>query len=237
MEGMHELALVMPVYNEEGCINDVIKAWHDEFARLAIDFIMIILDDGSKDGTRQKLSAFASDSRILIIEKENSGHGPTIIRGYNEAVGFADWIFQVDSDDEIKPCHFPDMWTVRNDYDALFGIRKNRRQTFERKFISFISRMIVNFLFGPGVNDVNVPYRLIRSRILRQIIAQIPRDVFAPNVLISGAVNALQARICNMAVPAETRKTGTVSIVRWTLWKAALKAFCQTIELSQKLKP
>jgi dolichol-phosphate mannosyltransferase len=236
MGGRHELALVMPVYNEEGCINDVVKSWHDEFARLDIDFIMIILDDGSNDGTRQKLSTFASNSRIFIIEKENSGHGPTILRGYHKAVGLADWIFQVDSDDEIRPCYFSDIWIRRNDYDGLFGIRINRRQTLERKFISFISRMIINFLFSPGVNDVNVPYRLIRSQILRQVITQMPINTFAPNVIISGAVTALQAKICNLAVIAETRKTGTVSIARWKLWKTALKSFCQTIKLSRKFK-
>lgn len=230
------LALVMPVYNEEECIIDVVKAWRDEFDRLGIDFTMILLNDGSKDRTKDKLATFAGEGRITIINKENSGHGPTILQGYHKAVDLADWVFQTDSDNEMKPDYFPELWNRRCDYAALFGVRANRKQNIGRRIISSASRATVRIFFGSGVADVNTPYRLMRSAALKQIVAQIPSDTFAPNVLISGMFAASKANIYNCQVPHEDRKTGSVSIMKWRLWKSAFRSFWQTIRVFRKFK-
>jgi dolichol-phosphate mannosyltransferase len=111
----------------------------------------------------------------------------------------------------------------------VFGIRSGRQQAADRKLISGISRLIVRWLFGRGVADVNVPYRLMRSCYLRQAIEQIPADTFAPNVIIAGAFARAGLRIANVPVPHEGRKTGQVSIMKWKLWKAAARAFRQTL--------
>lgn len=224
-----ELGLVMPVYNEEECIVDVVESWRKELSRLNIDYMMIILNDGSRDGTTEALKCFAGDERITIINKENSGHGPTILLGYFKAVQMAQWVFQCDSDNEMKPQHFSGLWEKRERFDALFGVRKSRRQNFGRSFISFVSRLTVRLLFGDGVIDVNNPYRLMRSDVLNKIIEQIPKNTFAPNLIISGALAKARMRIYNHPVPHQGRKTGAVSIRKLKLWKAAMTAFLQTI--------
>jgi dolichol-phosphate mannosyltransferase len=224
-----ELAVVMPVYNEEACINEVVSSWHDVLSGLGINFIMIILNDGSRDQTETKLVQFSGNPRIKVINKKNSGHGPTILEGYHMGVDLAEWVFQVDSDDEMKPRFFNELWSRRQGFDALFGFRQDREQSLSRSFISFVSRMTVGIVFGKGIRDVNTPYRLMRSRILREIIPRIPDDTFAPNIIISGEIAASGAHIYNHAVLHEGRKTGTVSIVKWKLWKAVFKSFLQTI--------
>lgn len=232
-----ELALVMPVYNEQACIVDVVSSWRDAFAELGIDFLMIVLNDGSTDGTAAVLEAFASDERIDVVNKPNSGHGPTILTGYRRAVTLADWVFQCDSDDEMKPTHFAELWSRRDSHDALFGVRKDREQSFARAIISTTSRMTVRLLYGRSVVDVNTPYRLIRASLLEQIVAQIPKDTFAPNIIISGALAYAGVRIGNRPVPHEGRKTGTVSIVKWKLVKAAIRSFWQTLRCRPKIRP
>ncbi len=224
-----DLALVMPVYNEEACIVRVVESWRAVLSHLGMDFRMIVLNDGSSDGTQDALAAFAGDERIEVINKENSGHGPTILMGYYRAVELADWVFQCDSDDEMKAEHFPDLWEKRETYDALFGVREGRRQNLARKFISVCSRLTVGLLFGKGVTDVNTPYRLIRANLLKQILAYIPYDTFAPNVVISGTLAKAGVRIYEQPVPHELRKTGSVSILRWKLWRGAVKSFWQTL--------
>lgn len=231
------LALVMPVYNEEACIAAVVAAWRDLFTSLAIDFRMIILNDGSRDGTAEALAPLGEDPRIEIINKTNSGHGPTILAGYARAVKAADWVFQCDSDDEMKPEHFSRLWEKREAHDALFGVRTGREQNAGRKLISVVSRGTVRLLFGGGVDDVNTPYRLMRAPLLEQIIAQIPPDTFAPNVIISGAFARAGVRIYNEPVPHEQRRTGTVSIVKWKLWKSAIRSFLQTLRCRPRIKP
>ena len=227
---MLDVALVMPVYNEEACIANVVRSWHLMLSGLNVDFQMIVLNDGSRDGTREALSAFANEKRIRVVNKPNSGHGPTILTGYREAVGIAEWVFQCDSDDEMKADHFPELWRVRDPCDAVFGFRQGRHQNVARKIISACSRLTVHLLFGRAVTDVNTPYRLMRASAIKEIIAALPDDSFAPNIIISGALASSGARICNCPVPHEGRRTGSVSIVKWRLWKAALKSFRQTLQ-------
>ena len=89
----HELALVMPVYNEEACVAGVVRAWLEVLGGLGIDFRMIVLNDGSRDRTAEVLAQYAGDARIEAVNKPNSGHGPTILEGYRRAVELADWVF------------------------------------------------------------------------------------------------------------------------------------------------
>jgi hypothetical protein len=77
-------------------------------------------------------------------------------------------VFQCDSDDEMKPDSFPKFSESRDQFDALFGIRSDRRQNLARKIISFCSRTTVRVMFGGTVSDVNVPYRLMRAGQLRE---------------------------------------------------------------------
>lgn len=225
----HELALVMPVYNEEACIVAVVESWHAELTRLGINFLIIVLNDGSRDATQERLAQFVGNPRIQIINKANSGHGPTILEGYQRAVEQAQWVFQIDSDDEMTAEHFESLWNKREGYVALFGCRLGRQQNPGRSLISAISRMSVSLLYGSGVHDVNTPYRLIRSGLLKQIVLTIPAATFAPNILISGVLAASRLPICNLPVPHEGRKSGQVSMVKWRLFKAAVRSLLQTV--------
>jgi glycosyltransferase involved in cell wall biosynthesis len=192
-----ELTVVMPVYNEEACIAKVLQSWHEVLRELRIDFMIMALNDGSTDGTENVLRQFRTNDHFQIINKKNSGHGPTILTGYHEAVEQSEWVFQVDSDDEMSPEYFHELWNRRHGHDALV--------------------------------DVNTPYRLIRSSLLREIIRGIPADTFAPNLIITGMLARSRARIYNFPVRHEGRKTGTASIVKWKLWRAAGRSFFQTI--------
>lgn len=230
-----ELALVMPVYNEQDCIAEVVQSWKAMLSRLGIRYQLIVLNDGSKDRTAERLAAFDGDAAVEVVNKQNSGHGPTILEGYRMAVERAEWVFQCDSDDEMRAEHFPKLWNQRQAYDVLFGIRSGREQNAGRKLISAVSRLTVRTLFGAGVQDVNTPYRLMRAATLKQIVGQIPADTFAPNVIISGAFAQAGLRICNLPVPHEGRRTGAVSIVKWRLWKAAFRSFGQTLRCRPRI--
>ena len=224
---MFDLALVMPVYNEEGCITETLHDWIQALEGLAIRYRIIALNDGSTDDTGTLLDSFSSFPQVEIVHHVNCGHGPTILTGYRRAVALAEWVFQCDSDGEMPASHFNALWAQREDFDALFGYREGRRQGPGRKLISACSRLAVKLLFGKGVRDVNVPYRLMRSTCLERIIPQIPDTTFAPNVIISGAFSKAKLRLANVSVPFQPRRTGTVSIAKWKLWKAAFRSFWQ----------
>lgn len=226
---MKQLAVVMPVYNEADCIAQVVTEWYDTLDSLGIDFVMIVLDDGSRDTTGEVLTRFSNDQRIMVIRKQNSGHGPTILMGYHMAVDMAEWVFQTDSDNEMPAAYFPNLWVQRDQWDAVMGYRHGRCQGFGRRCISLVAGCTTGLLYGRAIKDVNAPYRLIRSHLLKSLIARIPDNTFAPNVIISGALAIMKARICNVPVPHENRRTGAVSIVKWRLVKAACRSFLQTL--------
>ena len=227
----YDIAIVMPVYNEAECIADVVTSWIDTLSSLDMRFLILLFNDGSTDGTFKVLKQFNNHQGVCVVHQKNSGHGPTILKGYQMAQELSDWVFQCDSDDEMKALYFPELWWRRMDYDALFGIRHNRLQSAGRKLISALSRVTIKLLFGKRVSDVNVPYRLIKAEILKKAIANIPNDIFAPNIIISGIIVKQGCKIYEKAIPHEHRKTGRVSLVQFKLWKMAFKSFVQTVHV------
>ena len=230
MTEKRQLAIVMPVYNEEKCIAGSLSAWIEVLAQLNVDYEFHVVNDGSTDGTGKVLAQFRADERIKVLDKANSGHGPAILAGYNIAIDRASWLFQTDSDMEIAASHFVDMWRNKDGYDAVMGIRIGRQQAISRKLISALSRICVRWLYAPGVIDVNVPYRLMHADILRPILPTLPKDTFAPNIIISGVLSLEEARILNCPVIHSGRKTGLASLIRWRMWKAAWRSFLQLVK-------
>lgn len=226
-----ELTVVMPVFNEQEAIGQVLTSWSEQLEALGIDYEIRVFDDGSKDATLQVITEAAErNPRIIARSHTNCGHGPTIYRGYSEAEG--EWVFQTDSDDEMKPGSFPLLWNSRANADFLIGYRQNRVSPLPRQIITLISRVTVYLLFGLGMRDVNSPYRLIRREHLHRMLKRIPSQTFAPNVSLSGLAIREKLRILQFPVPHEGRKTGTVSIMKWKLWKVAFQSFMETVRIA-----
>jgi len=96
--------------------------------------------------------------------------------------------------------------------------------------ISLFSRLTVRIFFGVGVTDVNVPYRLMRSDILKNIIQQILNNIFAPNIIISGVFSREKLRVYEKSVIHHNRQTGKPSLMKWKLMISSIKSFFQTIK-------
>ncbi len=225
------LCVIMPVYNEEAAIGGVLQKWDYALGQLGIDYIIRPYNDGSKDASLRVMTDFARNHpRVEVRDKKNGGHGHTILTGYQEAAhdGF-DWIFQIDSDDEMGPEMFDDLWSRRGAYDFLVGIRDGRIQALPRKIVSFVSRLCVKVFYGKSVWDVNSPYRLMRVSAFKDLYGAIPLTTFAPNVILSGLATRYRMRCFETKVPQHDRTTGEVSIKKWKLLKAAMRSFRQTV--------
>ena len=223
-----ELSIVMPVYNEAAAIRDVLLEWIAEVEPLGVEYELVVLDDGSRDGTHDALQAMAADHRALrVLRHANRGHGPTILRGYEEARGA--WVLQIDSDGEIPAHGFADVWRERERYDLVIGRRTDRTSTAIRRLVSAASRASVRVLFGRGIDDVNVPYRLFRASSLRELTAQLPGDLFAPNVILSGLAVRHGLRIRQVPVVHVPRRQGASSLDRFKVLRPAARSLRQTI--------
>ncbi|MBL4604342.1 MAG: hypothetical protein JKY02_01350, partial [Flavobacteriaceae bacterium] len=169
-----------------------------------------------------------SNQQLVVIDKPNSGHGPTILKGYKENLD-AQWLFQIDSDDELKVDEFEKFWIARHDFDFLIGHRIHRDSPLPRIITTAISRLTVGFFYGNRVKDVNAPFRLMRTSKFRDDVVKIPDNTFAPNLIISGVANIRKLRIKQLNVVHHSRVTGEVSIKKWKLFKAAFESLVQTI--------
>jgi dolichol-phosphate mannosyltransferase len=234
--GRLDLSVVVPVYNEGERIVRVMRSWMGMLASENVEFRMVVLNDGSTDDTSSQLEVFKDDYGVEVIERGHVGRGPTVLAGYKRAVELADWVFQCDSNGEIKPDHFPMLWRSRKKFDALFGVRSERSQALSRRIVNACCNLTVRMLYGRGVKDANTPYRLIRASLLRQILDQIPPNTFAPNAIISGAVVKARARIMNHPVYCAPREKARSSLARWKLLRSSILAFWQTLRCRPRVR-
>jgi glycosyltransferase involved in cell wall biosynthesis len=227
-----ELSVVMPVFNEEAAIEAVVTDWLSRLESLDVAYELIVLDDGSTDATGAVLARLASAAPALhVIRHANRGHGPTVLRGY--ALTRGSWVFQVDSDGEIPSDEFPQHWTRRESYDVVIGRRTNRAMPLVRRGVSVMSRVSVQLLFGRGIHDVNVPYRLMRGALLRDVVQTLPADLFAPNVVLSGLAVRRGWRILEIPVAHVGRRHGQSSLGRLNVLRPAARSLWQTIRMAR----
>jgi glycosyltransferase involved in cell wall biosynthesis len=225
----------MPAYNEEATIGDVVVGWDDAFSQLGVPCELRVYDDGSRDATGTLLERVARERpRVVAVRQANAGHGPTILRGYREARG--EWVFQVDSDDEMRPDAFPAVWSRRDDADLVLGYRTGRNAALGRRVITGIAAFTVRLLFGRRVRDVNTPFRLYRRSALTRLLPMVPADAFAPNVILTGLALRTGLRVVEVPVPHHHRRAGTSSIVRFRLWSAAARSFAQTVGVAWRAR-
>ncbi len=228
---MKDLVVIIPAYNEEEIIGYVVKDWHSKLTSLKINFKLVVYDDGSQDNTYSIIEKVAKEHINIVAEtKKNSGHGPTILKGYKNYLDNAKWIFQVDADNEMSSKNFNLLWDKRDEFDFLIGSRDNRQQPLSRKLVSLISRMIINLFYGSSIKDVNSPYRLMKSLKFKRLFLQIPNNTFAPNLIISGYVSLSNLKYYQVKIKHDNRVTGKVSIKKWKLFKAAFRSMLQTVK-------
>ena len=184
-----ELAIVVPVYNEEASIEGVVAEWTKVLGSLGISYCFVLVNDGSKDGTLNVLARLASErpEQILVINKPNAGHGRTCRFGYDAAVGSdaVRWILQIDSDGQCDPSYFSMFWEQRESADCVFGRRVHRDDGMARALTSKICKIGSTLLGGRDMVDPNVPYRLIRKEVLASALTQIPASFDIHNVAIT----------------------------------------------------
>lgn len=184
---VNNLWVIMPVYNEEEAVPQVIEEWHKCLSENVQSYTLCILNDGSKDNTLNILKEYeAKYPEIKVIDKPNSGHGQTCIYGYKLALEHgADWIFQIDSDGQCDPVYFSEVLKYTDTHKAIYGYRQTRDDGLKRSLISRFVTLFTYFATGQWVRDANVPYRLIHASIMKDIVGKVPETFHLANILVS----------------------------------------------------
>jgi len=222
------LYVVIPVYNESECIEKVISEWTaflENYSEVS-DFRICLINDGSTDNTLEILEQLkVNNSKLIVTTQENQGHGVALLTGYKQAIEASpDWIFQTDSDDQFVPEDFPQLWETRLENPYQTGHRKNRHDPWHRIVINRMMRSILFLVFGAYLKDPNVPYRLIKTDLLKRMLEALPDNPFAPNVFLSLLAKKWGYKLGEYPVQHKERETGVMSLPRKRLIKACLRS-------------
>ena len=170
---MSVLSIIIPVYNEYATIAQIIERV------VAVNFgqtrkELIIIDDGSTDGTRELLRKRFSDIHTIIFHEYNQGKGAAIRTGLTRAHG--DVLVIQDADLEYNPHDFLKMYNalVKNNLEVVYGSRVLDKD--EKHYSSFLFHIgglavtwLTNLLYGVKLTDEATCYKMFTRKVLEKI--------------------------------------------------------------------
>jgi glycosyltransferase involved in cell wall biosynthesis len=163
------LSVVMPVYNERATIEEIIK----RVLAVPIRTELIVVDDGSTDGTREVLQALARKVPItLVLQPANSGKGAALRRGFQEVTG--DLVVIQDADLEYSPEEFPQLIELicQGRADVVYGSRflgRHRVFMFTHYVGNRFLTLVTNVLYNTMLSDMETCYKVMRTEVLRSM--------------------------------------------------------------------
>lgn len=235
---MSKIYFVMPAYNEAENIEETIKQWYPVVERSGKESRLVIANDGSKDDTFAIMDSLRSQyPQFEPLDKQNSGHGATVLYLYRYAIEQgADYIFQTDSDGQTNPDEFWQMYEKREKYDFQIGHRRGRQDGGSRVFVTITLRFVVWLMFREWVVDANTPFRLMNVEKLKPILEVIPQDYFLCNVAISAIAVKWKYRIGWYKITFKPRQGGVNSINMKRIFKIGWKALGDFRKISKKIR-
>jgi len=163
------LSIVMPVYNEEKTLREIIRRVFDacgEFSEV------IFVDDGSLDQSLSILKELARD-QDTVITKKNGGKGSAVRKGY--AITKGNYVIVQDADLEYSPEEIPGLleYAEKHQLKALWGSRRLKKQ---KQFVHLghfiggsVLTYICNILYGSRLTDQPTCYKMVRRDLLQTL--------------------------------------------------------------------
>ncbi len=201
------VTLFYPMYNEQRSIEAITQKALLVMQEVSTDFEILIIDDGSTDGSEKIADALAAqDSRIKVIHHDgNKGYGQALRTGWASAS--KDIVAYTDCDEPVDLWKFKEAIPYVDQYDVVIGYRLNRWEGIRRFVYSKIYNGLVRVLFGVQVWDINFSFKLIRREALQKL------NLHAGSVFIDGELLAEAVRhhltICQIPVQYQPRKYGS----------------------------
>ncbi len=178
------LSVVIPVYNERGTVEEILA--RVQAVNLAEE--IIIVDDGSIDGTRELLQEIVPHHKNvqLIVHEKNQGKGAAVRSGIKAAGG--DLILIQDADLEYDPRDYPTLLAPIKDgkADVVYGSRflggPHRVTMFWHMVANKLLTLMTNLLYNSILTDMETGYKLFRSEIIKAIPLRAQRFDFEPEI-------------------------------------------------------
>jgi len=181
------VSVLVPVYNEAAHVDELLQAIQASPVKKEI----IIVDDCSNDGTREKLQALPpSDDLTIVFHEKNCGKGAAIRTALAYARG--EYLLIQDSDLEYDPQDYPALLQPLEEGKAnvVYGVRPDRPERGLRFFLGAkLLTHLTNLLYRAGIHDEATCYKVFRRSLLGWVQLECHRFEFCPEVT---------AKLCRM---------------------------------------
>jgi dolichol-phosphate mannosyltransferase len=169
--GIISLSMVAPAYNEENNIDLFTRTTDQALIELGLsDYELIIVDDGSYDGTWEKLRSLENDFQRLRIyrHEKNIGYGAALLNGMTKAK--MKYIAYTDTDMQFDLLDLSQFFSFLGDFDVVLGYRENRSDPSHRILIANGYNELCSRIFDiPGIRDIDCSLKLISKTAFESI--------------------------------------------------------------------
>lgn len=154
------LSVVVPIFNEEGNVVELHQQILDACEKLGHKFEIIFIDDGSSDDSFKNMEKL---SPLKIIKfRKNFGQTAALDAGIKESVG--ELVVTMDGDLQNDPADIPKLIEKLDEgYDVVSGWRKNRKDTFMKKFVSRGAKALRRVLINDGIHDSGCTLKIYKQ--------------------------------------------------------------------------
>ena len=178
-----KLSVIMPVYNEESALREILEKVLGTPFRPEV----VVVDDGSTDGTPRILSDYDSHARVRVVTHEtNQGKGTAIRSGLGHVTG--DVVIVQDADLEYDPADYASMIGPFSDPEVqvVYGSRRLLRSNPMCSLMFFLGGLsltwLTNLLYRTGITDEPTCYKAFRTELLKSLPLRCRRFEFCPEV-------------------------------------------------------
>ncbi len=165
------LSVVIPAYNEADNLPALLAELSPPLESLGTPYEIVVVDDGSTDGTRATLAGLRARHPALRVVRfrENAGQSAAFLAGFEAARG--EVVVTLDADLQNNPADIPELVRRLEGHDAVLGVRARRRDSFLRRASSRVANAVRRAATGDGLSDVGCSLKAFR----RECLLDLPR--------------------------------------------------------------
>jgi glycosyltransferase involved in cell wall biosynthesis len=228
-----ELSIVVPLYNEEESVDALYAEVTASAEALGVDYELLLVDDGSRDGTRDKLRRLsARDPRVkAVLFRRNYGQTAALQAGFDHASGRV--VITLDGDLQNDPRDFGLLLRhIEEGNDVVCGWRHDRKDKLSRRLPSMAANWMIGALTGTRIHDNGCTLKAYRADVIKRarLYAEMHRFM-APMMSLSGC------RYKEVVVNHRARQFGHSKYGFSRIWKVFLDLLTVKMLLGFKTRP
>ena len=232
MKASPNLSVVLPAYNEEKTINQVLDRTASAIKKTGLRYELIVVDDGSKDNTRKKVlwTCKTNESVRLVGYANNTGKGFALTRGFFNSLG--DLIVFLDADTDVEPERVLNFVEALKGADLVIASKRHPQSKidapFARKFLSYGFNLIVRVLVGLENEDTQTGLKAVKKKALLQVFPLLSVKRYAFDVELIAVSKLLKLKIVEL--PVNLRLTNNFKI------KEIIRMLLDVLGIAYRLK-